>query len=309
MNLQTRKARDRRWRAPAWAASLMALTGCTPVGLLNGLDRLTPGGEGASRVVRGAAYGPQQRQVLDVWTPTARRHRGHRLPVVVFFYGGGWDSGSRGDYGFAGAAYAGQGFVAVVPDYRLVPAVRFPAFVEDGALAVRWARENVARYGGDPERITLAGHSAGGYIAAMLTLDQRWLARAGVDPRTVRGAALLAAPLDFAPFTESRGRNAFGHWPDVAETQPISFARADAPPIFLGHGTNDRVVYPRNSQRLAARLQFLGAPATLRLYPGANHTDLVVSLARPFRRKTPALHDTAAFLRSATAPPTSGLSE
>ena len=309
MNLQTRTARDRRWRAPAWAASLMALTGCSPVGLLNGLDRLTPGGEGATRVVRGAAYGPQQRQALDVWVPTARRYRGQRLPVVVFFYGGGWNSGSRGDYGFAGAAYAGQGFVTVVPDYRLVPAVHFPAFVEDGALAVWWARENAARYGGDPERITLAGHSAGGYIAAMLALYRRWLTRAGVEPLTVKAAALLAAPLDFAPFTESRGRNAFGRWPDVAATQPMSFARADAPPMFLAHGTNDRVVYPRNSQRLAAQLQSLGAPATLRLYRQANHTDLVVSLARPFRRKTPALRDTAAFLRSATAPPTSGSSD
>ncbi|WP_294172964.1 alpha/beta hydrolase [uncultured Sphingomonas sp.] len=301
--------RDRRWRRPALAATLMALTGCTGAGLLNGLDRLTPGGDGATRVVRGAAYGSQQRQALDVWVPTARRYRGQKLPVLVFFYGGGWDSGSRGDYGFAGAAYAGQGFVTVVPDYRLVPAVRFPAFVEDGALALRWARENVARYGGDPERITLAGHSAGGYIAAMLALDRRWLDGAGVDPRTVKAAALLAAPLDFAPFTESRGRNAFAHWSDVRATQPISFARADAPPIFLAHGTADRVVFPRNSQRLAARLQSLGAPATLRLYPGANHTDLVVSLARPFRRKTPALRDTAAFLRSATAPPTSGSSE
>ncbi|CAA9534559.1 MAG: hypothetical protein AVDCRST_MAG31-2702 [uncultured Sphingomonas sp.] len=309
MTSRTSHVRARRWRAPAWAASLVALTGCTPAGLLNGLDRLTPGGDGAARVVRGAAYGADERQRLDVWAPTARRYKGEKLPVVLFFYGGGWDSGSRGDYGFAGAAYAGQGFVAVVPDYRLVPTVRFPAFLEDGALAVRWARDHAARYGGDPERITLAGHSAGGYIAGMLALDRHWLAGAGVDHRTIKAAALLAAPLDFAPFTDHRSRNAFGQWTAVADTQPISFARADAPPLFLAHGTADRVVYPRNSQRLAARLQSLGAPVSLRLYPGANHTDLVVSLARPFRGKTPALAESAAFLRSASSPPTSGRSE
>ena len=103
--------------------------------------------------------------------------------MIVFFYGGGWVSGSRQEYGFAARAYAARGFLVVVPDYRLVPTVRFPAFVEDGALAMRWARDNVARYGGDPGRITIAGHSAGAYIGAMLGLDRRYLAAAGVPPR------------------------------------------------------------------------------------------------------------------------------
>ena len=295
----------RRLAAAAWLAALPMLAGCTPVGLLNGLDRLTPGGEGGNRAAQDLAYGSLERQRLDVWVPAERRSSGDKLPVVVFFYGGGWNSGSRGEYGFAGSAYAGQGFVALVPDYRLVPSARFPAFLEDGALAVRWAREHAARYGGDPNRITLAGHSAGGYIAAMLALDERWLQRAGVPAGTVKSAALLSAPLDFAPFTDPRSRNAFGEWPNVAETQPITFARRDAPPIFLGHGSADRVVFPRNSQRLAARLTQSGAPVTLRLYPGASHVDLALSLSRPFRRKTPVLSESAAFLRSATELPTS----
>lgn len=275
----------------------MALTGCTPVGLLNGLDRLTPGADGARRAARGVAYGAELRQHLDVWVPTARRHRGEKLPVVVFFYGGGWNSGSRGDYGFAGAAFAGRGFVAVVPDYRLVPTVRFPAFLEDAALAVKWARDHAERFGGDPERIAVAGHSAGAYIGAMLALDRRWLKQAGVDPRAVKAGTLLAGPYDFAPFNESRGRDAFGHWENVRETQPVTFARKDAPPLFLAHGTADRVVSPRNSRHLAERLEKLGAPVTLKLYPGSSHTDVVVALSRPFRRKVPVLADTAAFLK------------
>lgn len=279
---------------------MFALTGCTPAGLLNGLDRLTPGADGARRAARGVAYGTEQRQRLDVWVPSGRRHAGQKLPVVVFFYGGGWNSGSRGDYGFAGAAFAGQGFVAVVPDYRLVPTVRFPGFVEDGALAVKWARDHADRFGGDPQRITVAGHSAGAYIGAMLALDRRWLKQAGVDSGVIKAGALLAGPYDFAPFTEGRGRDAFGHWQDVRATQPISFARKDAPPLFLAHGSTDRVVLPRNSRHMAERLQNLGAPATLKLYPGASHTDLAVALSRPFRRKAPVLADSVQFLRKAT---------
>jgi acetyl esterase/lipase len=225
--------------------------------------------------------------------------------VVVFFYGGGWVDGDRGDYAFVGRAFAAQGFVAVVADYRLVPKVRFPAFIEDGALAVKWARDNIASHGGDPARIALPGHSAGAYIAAMLALDPRFLAAVGVDPRTVRGAALLSGPYDFYPYTEQRGRDALGAWPRPAETQPISFARADAPPLLLMHGTADTIVQPRNSQMLAARLAALGAPVELKLYPGKSHTDTIKSLSPAFRGSTPALADSIAFLRRLTPLPTS----
>lgn len=273
---------------------MLALTSCTPAGLLTSFDRLTST-DNARRVAEGVAYGSDARQKLDVWAP--RQRSGQALPVVIFFYGGGWNSGSRGDYGFAGAAYAGKGFIAVIPDYRLVPQVRYPAFVEDGASAVKWTRDHIASYGGDPHRITLAGHSAGAYIAAMLTLDQAFLRNAGVDSKVVRAAALLSGPYDFYPFTEARGQNAFGGWPKPLETQPITYARTDAPPLFLAHGGADSIVYPRNSIALAKKLQQLGSPVTLRIYPGASHVDLAASLAGPFRHRLPVLAESAAFLQ------------
>ncbi len=277
------------------ALGLLALAACSPAGLLNGVSRIS--GDGDARLaLRGAAFGPLARQKLDVWVPA--RRGATKLPVVVFFYGGGWVAGDRADYGFVGRAFAARGFVAIVADYRLVPQVRFPAFVEDGALAVRWARDQVAAHGGDPRRISLAGHSAGAYQAAMLALDPHYLRDVGVDPGIVRAAALLAAPTDFHPFTEARGRDALGRWPRPAETQPISFARADAPPILLMHGTADTVVRPYNSERLAAKLGRLGARAELRLYPGKDHVDLVKSLSPAFRGATPALADSVAFLKA-----------
>ena len=275
------------------------MTACSPARLLTNFDRLTAPGN-ARQAAHAVAYGAVPRQTLDIWAP--RRSDDQPLPVVIFFYGGGWSDGAAADYGFAGAAFAANGFIAVVPDYRLVPSVRFPAFVEDGALAVKWVRDNIGRYGGDPGRVTIARHSAGAYIGAMLTLDQRYLRNAGVDPRIVRGAALLSGPYDFHPFTEARGANAFGAWARPAETQPISFARADAPPMLLVHGTADRVVMPHNSKRLAERLKQLGAPVTLRLYAGVNHTDTVASLAGAFRRRAPALADSASFLLESSQP-------
>lgn len=266
---------------------------CSPAGLLNSVSRVS--GDGARLAVGGAAYGAQARQRLDVWVPKGKA--AGPLPVVVFFYGGGWIAGERGDYGFAGRAYATRDFIAIVPDYRLVPGVRFPGFIQDGALAVKWARDNAAKFGGDPKRITLAGHSAGAYIGAMLSLDSHYLRDVGVDPRTIRAAALMSGPYDFYPFTEPLGRNALGQWPRPLETQPIHFARADAPPMMLIHGQTDTLARPRNSEALAARLRQLGAPVELKLYPRKGHIDTIKSLSPPFRGSTPALADSVAFLK------------
>ena len=272
-------------------APLLALSACSGPSLLTTLDRVTPGGD-ARQVASGVAFTPDLK--LDVYAPA--KARAGALPVVIFYYGGGWVEGTRGGYGFAGSAYASQGFVTVVPDYRLVPGVRFPAFLEDSAQAVKWTRDNIARFGGDPGRISLAGHSAGSYNAAMIALDGHYLRDIGVDPKIVRSAALLSGPYDFLPLDEQRGRDALGAWPRPKETQPISFASAASPPMLLATGTADTIVRPGNSERLAARLRQLGVTAELKLYPGKSHIDLVKSLSKPFRATTPALADSAAFM-------------
>lgn len=271
--------------------SSLALSGCSPAGLLNRFSRLA--GDPARLAASGVAFGDDPRLKLDVWAPRQRSEA--PLPVVTFFYGGGWVDGDRGEYGFVGRAFAAQGFVTILPDYRLVPNVRFPTFIEDSARAVRWTRDHIAEFGGDPGRINISGHSAGAYIGAMLSLDRHYLADAGVDPAVVRAAALLSGPYDFYPFTEQRGRDALGHWPRPRETQPITFVRPDAPPMLLMHGTADTVVQPRNSRRLAAALTAAGATAELKLYPGKSHIDTIKSLSPLFRGATSALADSVAF--------------
>lgn len=268
------------------------LAACSPAGLLNGASRVARDG-GARLAVSGASYAPGDRHKLDVWVPANGRGP---WPVVVFFYGGGWVAGSRGDYGFVGRALASRGYVTILPDYRLVPQVRFPAFIEDGADAIRWTRDHAVESGGDPRRIAVMGHSAGAYIAAMLALDPHYLASRGVPPGTIRAGALLAGPYDFFPFTEQRGRDALGNWPRPEETQPVHFARAGAPPLLLMAGTADTVVRPRNSQRLAAGLAAKGATVELKLYPGRSHIDLVKSFSPLFRGNNPALADSLDFL-------------
>lgn len=262
---------------------------------LRSFDRLVPKDRGAGPVMRGAVYGPDPRHRLDLYAP-ARLAEGRLLPVIVFLYGGSWASGLRQGYGFAGRALAAQGFLAAVPDYRLVPDIRFPAFLEDCAAAVRWVAEHAARFGGDPERIVLAGHSAGAYNAAMLALDPQWL---GGERSRVRGLIGLAGPYDFLPLKGPATLAAFGEAPDLAATQPVGFASNGGPPALLLHGAEDRTVSPRNSRRLAEALQEGGGKAEARLYPRIGHIAILTALARPFRRRAPVLADMAAFAHRA----------
>ncbi|MGV1681929.1 alpha/beta hydrolase [Sphingopyxis sp. NJF-3] len=262
-------------------------------------DRLLGRG-GARRVMSGQSYGEGPRRLLDIWAPEAAQ-AGDRLPVIVFFYGGGWSSGDREHYGFAGRALAEEGFVTVIPDYRLAPKAHWPDFLHDSAAAVAWVQAHIGDFGGDPDRIALMGHSAGAYNAAMLALDPQWLRGAGSDPAAIRGVAGLAGPYDFLPMEKGgRADKAMGKVRPAEKTQPIAFVRAAAPPLWLATGDEDETVRPRNSQNLAAAIQAAGGSADLRVYPGVGHTGIVMALAAPFRAKGPVLAEASDFLRGVT---------
>jgi len=279
----------------ALLAALPLFAGCTPS--LGTFDALAPRDAGATRVARDVAYGEGPRRRLDVYAPA---ERDGPLPVIVFIYGGSWSSGDKDDYEFVGAALASRGFVAVLPDYRLVPEVRFPGFIEDCARAVRWVSSHIGEYGGDPRRIVLVGHSAGAYNAIMLALASDYLREAGVDAGSIRGAAGLAGPYDFLPFDVDATRNAFGQAPDFLLTQPVHFARADAPPLLLLWGGDDTTVGPRNLESLARVQRAAGGNVETRIYPNVTHVGIMLALSRPFRGRAPVLSDVTAFAQRVT---------
>jgi acetyl esterase/lipase len=267
---------------------------------LNLADRFLSMGQGARKIADGQPYGRQPRQMLDIWAPATVIGP---LPVVIFYYGGGWENGNRADYGFVGRALAAQGFLVVIPDYSLTPKAHFPDFVEDCALAAAWMQEHAAAFGGDPARIALMGHSAGAYNAAMIALDEQWMRRAGGNAHALRGVATLAGPFDFLPMTKGgQAERAMGRYRPLTRTQPINFVRPDAPPFWLASGADDEMVAARNSKVMAAALQDVGAAATLQLYPNLNHAGILMALSQPFRGKGDILQDVTVFLTQATAP-------
>jgi acetyl esterase/lipase len=267
------------------------LTACSGVDLLNATVATD-----SYRRTESLHYGADARQRLDVYQPASPVRQ---APLVVFFYGGNWSSGERADYRFVGEALASSGIVAMVADYRLSPAFRYPVFVQDSARAVAWALQHAADYEADPAKVFVMGHSAGAYNAAMVALDSRWLAAEGLKPARLAGWIGLAGPYDFLPIVEPLTRVAF-NWPDTpADSQPLMHASAASPRALLLAPAEDRLVNPqRSTVALAQRLTVSGVAVQSELFDSVSHVTLLASMASILRGRAPVLERVQAFVKA-----------
>ena len=273
-------------RIAAWIFVLLGLTACSLSGILNAT--ITTSGY---QIHRDIAYGDNPRQVLDIYTP-----EGLTAPaaVIVFFYGGSWQFGKKSDYLFLGQAFASRGFLTVIADYRLYPEIHFPAFVQDGAAAFRFTHEHIKQYGGDPNKMFLAGHSAGAYM--MLTVDDQYLKEAHANKSWIRGTIGIAGPYDFLPLTDPKIIDIFSKT-DLALTQPINFIQTKQPPIFLAQGFADDTVGIKNTRNVSQKLEVLHSPVETHYYEDVGHIGIILSLAQHFREKTPLLDQITDFIK------------
>ena len=261
------------------------MAGCQSVGF--GIANL-----GVSAPAATVVYDPQHALALDIYRPAelATGSATRAVPVVLFLYGGSWRRGNRAQYAFVGRRLAQHGTLAIVADYRTFPRARFPGFVEDAAAAVAWTQQHAAEYGGDPQRVFVAGHSAGAQIAALIGTDARYLAPHGLKPRDLAGVIGLSGPYDFdiAGYEDVFGAEAL--WP---RAQAVNFVDGDEPPFLLIHGTADAIVEAKDSQELADKLRGVGVNATLVWLPEAGHLSPLVGLRAPGRvpALVPAIRD------------------
>jgi len=280
------------------------ILGCFPMALflypVTVLNAIASFGHYETRI--GIPYAEGDRHTLDAYLPP----KGEKpAPIVVFFYGGSWDQGDKAIYRFVGAALATRGFITIIPDYRLYPEVRFPGFLEDAAKAVGWAHSQAAALGGDPNQIFLMGHSAGAHIAAMLTFDPQWLAAESLDSsHNIKAMIGLAGPYDFLPLHTERLKDIFGPPDRLADTQPINFVTAHAPPVFLAAAEKDSFVKPRNTTSLAERIVQKGGPRpTVKFYSHVDHLTLIGAFSLPLRWLAPVLYDVTEFVRKMSDSP------
>ncbi len=243
------------------------------------------------RLTPNLPFGKEPGQSLDVYALPELQNR----PVVVFWYGGGWTDGRKEEYRFIGTALAERGYVAVLPDYRKYPSVRFPSFVHDGARALVWVRENAHKWGGDRSRIVVMGHSVGAHLAAMLAYEPDYLRAAGGRRQWIRAFVGLSGL--YAPVPESDVFRQIIPPPYRSDDwQPLWHVDNEAPPSLLLHGLEDRLVNPRETVRLRNALVRHGVHVEMELYSGRSHADTVAAFSPLARRRLPALNSAARFI-------------
>ena len=229
----------------------------------------------------------KERHLLDVYSPKKAAANAAGFPVVLFIHGGSWTSGSKDFYSFVGRRLAKQGVVAVVISYRLAPAVHVPEQAADCARALAWTVTNIKQYGGDPARVFVMGHSAGGGLAALLATDDELLAKNGLPQNPVRGAIMDdPAGLDMYSYLkelkyegDAQYKVPFGNDPAVwKEMSPIYKIKPNLPPFIFYIGGETYPSISGSSGRFRDRLKATGQAPAYTIIPGRHHIPMVLQL-------------------------------
>ena len=229
----------------------------------------------------------KERHILDVYSPKKAAPNAAGYPVVLFIHGGSWTSGNKNIYTFVGRRLAKQGVVAVVINYRLAPPVHVPEQAADCARALAWTVANIKQYGGDPARVFVMGHSAGGGLAALLTTDDALLAAHGLPQNPVKGAIMDdPAGLDMYSYLkemkyegDAQYKVPFGNDPaGWKEMSPIYKIKPNLPPFIFYIGGETYPSISGSSGRFRDSLKATGQPAPYTIIPGRHHIPMVLQL-------------------------------
>ena len=238
------------------------------------------------------AYGKHEKQILDV----VNLENSKDCPVILFFHGGSWRWGRKDYHRAIGKQFAKAGVVFSTASYRLYPEVRFPAFPEDAVLAVKWLRENVAKYGGNPDKIFLMGHSSGAHSMAHVGLDERYLKQVGGDFSWVRGVIGMSCPYGFDPSKEWLYRDVFAEVKDPKETMPLHQVDGGEPPFLVMHGFFDPLVAVEGAEEFIKKVKASGGQVTRKIYSSHGHFSLVRRTTSWHIWPKPFLRDVLAFV-------------
>ena len=274
------------------ALTACLISACSPIKVLNSL---VP--ESGFELVSGIEYGANSRQKLDLYLPkTQAKQPNINSKVVIFYYGGNWDSGERADYKFVAEALSAQGYIVVIPDFRLYPEVLFPSLMSDPVTVAKWVKTHINQYGGDANKVFLAGHSSGAHMAVMMSINPEYLAEASLKPNDFAGVIGLAGPYDFLPLKSDRLKIIFGPEAGQWKSQPINFVDGKNPPLFLAIGMKDGTVWPRNTYNLAKKIKQKNGLVEVHEFASYGHVDMVSKLAKPLRGNAELLKSVINFI-------------
>lgn len=230
----------------------------------------------STRVSLHEEYGADPKQRLDLYLPVNAKH----APVLLFLHGGGFVEGDRAHYGYLAEPYVAAGVICAIASYRLSDAgAPYPAPRDDVRRAVAWLHRQVARYGGDPTRLVVSGHSAGAILAADVAVDRSWMRAYGIPARAVRGAVLVSGRYRLGP-----GERAFSSYvptPELERRASPLYWLVDPVAKFVIAAGETEAAYLQPSRTFAAALRARRVETTFLVLPGLNHQQTVDALGDP----------------------------
>ena len=223
--------------------------------------------------IRDIAYSHDHgKQKLDLYLPEGRTN----FPVMVFIHGGAWRIGDRSFYRKVGVHFSREGIGVVIPSYRLAPIYRHPAQIEDVAAAFAWTVRNIAIHGGDVSRIYLVGHSAGGHLASLLALDDRYLAAQGISRNKIAGVVSMSGVYSIGRLEWNFGTTAQAR----RNASPLDHVKAGAPPFLIMYCQWDYITLAGQAKKFHKALMKAGVKSEMIRLLGKNHVNEVYAITK-----------------------------
>ncbi len=214
----------------------------------------------------------KERHKLDVYTPKGKKD----FPVVLFVHGGSWSSGNKNWYAALGQSLAADGIGCVICNYRLSPAVKHPAHVEDVAKAFAWTCDNIGQYGGSKDRLFLCGHSAGGHLVSLLATDPQYLKAVKHSVADIKGVAALSGVYEIVAGPKVFD-GPFGKDAAVCKAaSPLTHAAGKLPPFLLAYADDDFPRLDKTAENMCAALKKAGTPVELMKCADRTHYTIVI---------------------------------
>jgi len=249
---------------------------------------------------RDLAFHPQMDPRLDVYSPA----EGDGHPVLIFVHGGSWKDYDKELFAPVAQKLLPEDMVVIIPDYTLHPDADYEQMAREVAATISWTLENANRYGGDPQRVIVSGHSAGAHLSALALLDPRFLEALGHSSDEICGWIGLSGPYDIqAEYNYWVGRGTapevmvevMGGQENFDRASPVRYVRPGLPPLLIIHGDEDETVPAAISVGFHQALQAAGSSSTLIIYPGTGHSDYLFAALTEDRAQV--VRDIAGFVQ------------
>lgn len=214
------------------------------------------------------------RHKLDLYVPVGAKN----WPVIIYIHGGAWKQGSKTLYIGLARTFGRHGIGVAVINYRLSPKVKHPGHIEDVAKAFAWVKANVAKHGGDPENITIMGHSAGGHLAALLGTDPSYLKAEKLSLSDIRGVISVSGVYQIEPGAELY-LPAFGAEADSCrKASPMTYVKEKLPPFLIAYASNDYTTFDKMAIDFHEKLVKARVSSSLLKVENRNHISVIVSV-------------------------------